>query len=371
MANGNNAVSSSVPRKSSDLPFRKLKSWPLEDFVETVLVHLRDTAQPETCDLLYRNPIPKDVDFLIVRKNLTLDGMKRPLGDNAPCPMCQPNKFLTCSLVYIPKMECCAVIGHCCAGKEGKARAEQEYRWRTRRDDEENYLLACLSIIPERLQRLESYKPAALEAARVYRRFRREVPDLHRHLRYMKDNHGGELILSEILRSGDDKKKDDYFGPRGFRSGNDTETREHRFGMMSGLLALNKDYNPVKELDNLIRQISSIDTVTDEAEVIDLICRVTDAQRHAAVAILRNVDAGVKKFTDRLEAFLQFFTRSNAEKLNAYGTSEHNSVYFTAQFETIHARPKMTLKFKGHPCVLQPSPCCYTIDTAWPQKPVN
>src|SRR6187200_1371652 len=113
MATDTNSNASRVSRvtKDSSLPFRRLADRPSTVFVETVLKELRDKASPELIEELYRNPIPKDVQFFILRQ-VELDGLKRPNGDNAPCPMCMPNKFLRGALIYIPVMQCCAVIGH-------------------------------------------------------------------------------------------------------------------------------------------------------------------------------------------------------------------------------------------------------------------
>src|SRR5205085_1967341 len=99
-------------REPEVLPFRLVRDWPTSIFIDEVLAHLRERAEPETCELLFRNRIAKTTKFLIVRR-VELDGKKRPEGDRAPCPMCTANRFLSGALVYIPDMQCCAVIGHC------------------------------------------------------------------------------------------------------------------------------------------------------------------------------------------------------------------------------------------------------------------
>jgi len=50
-------------RQEEERPYRRLASWPTSIFIDTVLNHLRKSASPETCDLLYRNRISKDTKF--------------------------------------------------------------------------------------------------------------------------------------------------------------------------------------------------------------------------------------------------------------------------------------------------------------------
>ena len=83
------------------------------------------------------------------------------------------------------------MIGHCCAGKAQRAEAEREYKKRTQKDYEETLLLATLPIILKRGEILSKLRPAAEEARRVYRKFRKEVPTIHGHLRELKARGGG------------------------------------------------------------------------------------------------------------------------------------------------------------------------------------
>src|SRR5664280_1285278 len=253
---------SSVKRKSEKpfLSFRRFVDRPSTPFIDEVAKHLRETAAPEIHEALYRNSISKDATFFILRE-VELDGRKRQDGGNAPCPMCATNKFLKGALVYIPKMQCCAVIGHCCASKQVKADADREFKWRRKRDHEEGYLLDNLTLVPARLQVLEDLKPVAVEVRRLYRQFRNQASKVQYQLRQVRRNHGGQLILEEIIRGGEDDVDNDYTGPAGFRGRGNIETREHNFGTMAGGLATIKNYDPVKELDTLIRQLGSIDTI--------------------------------------------------------------------------------------------------------------
>lgn len=355
---------------------KQLVSWrpfperPLGMFVESVIQHLKDTAQPETMEALYRNPIPKDVEFYIIKKDIVLDGRKRPEGDNAPCPMCTPNKFLTGALIHIPSLQCVAVIGHCCADKEAMANAEREYKHRNRRDYEETYLLQSLPLVDARMAVLLSLQPAAAEAQRLYRKFKHNLPMVHSLLRSTKHQFRGNLMLSEIIRGGEDEEESDYFGPAGFRGRgtSEIETREHDFGILNGSLAVINEFHPVKDLETVIRQLESIESRPDEEAAINFICEMSERQRHAAVAIMEGIDKGVDKFAGRLKEFAQFFTRENAEVMNAFGTSPLNSLHFTVTFEILHKRPCLRIKHGSKLCKLDVGPQFAALDYEWPVK---
>jgi hypothetical protein len=354
------------------LPWRPFPDRPLGMFVEIVLQHLKDTAQPESMESLYRNPIPKDIEFNIIKKDIVLDGRKRPEGDNAPCPMCTPNRFLTGALIHVPKLQCVAMIGRCCADKKALADAEREYRQRTLRDYEETYLLQCLPFVRARMTVLQSLGSAATEGLRLYRKFRRDMPRIHSQLRHAKREYSGHLRLSEVIRGGEDKQEEiQYVGPAGFRGRGrlEIETREHDFGIMSGAVAVISDYNPVKELEMLIRQLESVDALPTEDAALDFIVAIDERQRHAGVAIMEGVDVGVIKFSNRLRDFLQFFTRENAAVLNAFGTSPHNNQSFSVEFELIHNRPCLRFKQRGKPCKLEIGPQFGVLDFSWPTPP--
>jgi hypothetical protein len=350
----------------SVLPFQRQTSFPSSVFIDDVMAHLRETASPETHPGLYRSPIPKDVGFLIVREKIELDGRKRPEGDNAPCPMCSTNKFLKCSLVYIESMECCAVIGHCCADKHARARAADEFRRRTQREFEENYLLNYLPIVGKRLDTLRGWMPAAKEAEKVFRQFRREAGLVQSALRQSRLNAGGQLMLTEVIKGQEDEEKSDYFGPAGFRGTKDIQTRDHSFGMLAGAVMTQKDYQPVKELETLIRQLGSIDTITDVDTLLDFIISQPPNKRKAAVVIMTEVDKGAAKFASRMEEFLSFFTEPNATALKAFGNSPHNPLGFDVEFGLTKTGPCMVFKLGRQRCVLQVGYHCSQFRFEWP-----
>jgi hypothetical protein len=333
-------------------------------FIDEVLTHLRKTAQPETCDLLFRNKLSKGTKFRIVRK-IDLDQRKRPDGDMAPCPMCTPNKFLGGALVFLPELMCCSVIGHCCASKEERNEAEREYKLRTQRDFEESLLLATLPIMSKRSEVLAKLRPAAEEARRVYRKFRKEVPSVHGHLRELKARRGGFLTVSE-LRS---EQEDDIqiYGPKGFDRRGDEQTREIEFGAFAGQTAVVKDYNPVKELEHAIRILSSLEVTATEEQAVNFIVSMSDAQRRAAVAIIEGVNSAYNKIVAKLTDFASFFSRENIGLINAYGSHHSNPFRIEAQYQMTKSQAHITIRHFSERCQLLIGSQLYNADFEWPE----
>ncbi|QND70217.1 hypothetical protein [Tardiphaga robiniae] len=348
MANGKPAVSSIVKRKSSDqqqLPWRPFKDRPSGIWIDETVARIKETAQPELIDSLFRNHIPKDAKFRVLKHLITVDGRKRPEADNCPCPMCTPNRFLTGSLVWFYELHCCAFIGNCCANDDVLAEAEKERKWRDRRDTEETYLLDALPLVAAKLTVLEGLKPVALEAVRAYRKFRKTLPLVHDQLRKMKHHHSGQLTLTEIIRD-ESEENDDYFGPAGFKGrGKDgIESRDHTFGTFSGHIAVHRDYNPTKELEDIHRSLLSVAAGSYNQEALDFIVGMTEKQRHAAVVIFRSVEEKIVNFRARLQDLASFYTRENAEKLDQFFTDKLNSVYYKVEFTNYRSGPVLTFK---------------------------
>ncbi|MCP1848399.1 MULTISPECIES: hypothetical protein [unclassified Bradyrhizobium] len=334
--------------KSSEtklLPWRPFRDRPTGIWIDETVARIKETAQPELIESLYRNQLPKDAKFRVLRHLITVDGKKRPEADNCPCPMCTPNRFLTGSLVWFPELQCCAFIGNCCANDDVLAEAERERKWREKRDHEEGYLLEALPLVAPKLTILESLKPVALEAVRAYRKIRNTLPQVHEQLRRMKQQHGGQLTLTEIIRD-ESEENDDYFGPAGFKGrGKDSvETRDHTFGTFAGHIAVVRDYNPQKELETIQRSLMSVAANAYDQSALDFICGMDEKQRQAAVVILKDVEDSILKFKVRLQDLASFYSRENADKFNTFFTHDLNSVYYRVEYTTIRGQP--TLRFK-------------------------
>jgi hypothetical protein len=371
MANGDDAVSSAVKRKTTDklqLPWRPFKDRPSGIWIDQTVRRIKETAEPEGIESLFRNQIPKDAKFRTLKHLITMDGKKRPKSDNAPCPMCTPNRFLTGSLVWFPDLQFCAFIGNCCANDDVLAEAEKERKWRERRDEEETYLLTALPLVGPKLTVLESLKSIALEATRSYRKIRTGVPLVHDQLRKIKLEYGGQLTLTEIIRA-EANENEDYFGPVGFKGrGKDAvETRDHTFGSFTGHIAVIKDYNPVKELETMKRKLLAIAAHGSEDEALNSIVKMTENERHVAVVILRDVDESIHKFRMRLFDLASFYTRENARNFNAFFTSELNNIYYKVEFVNVRGQPRLTFKRGGSTYELHRGSWADKLDFSWPR----
>lgn len=327
------------------LPWRPFQDRPTGIWIDETVARIKETAQPELIESLYRNQIPKNARFRVLRHLITIEGTKRPRGDSCPCPMCTPNRFLTGSLVWFPDLQYCAFIGNCCANDDVLAEAEKERKWREKRDSEETYLLDALPLVAPRLAILESLKPLATEAVRSYRKIRNTLPQVHEQLRKIKQHYGGQLTLTEIIRdeSGDNE---DYYGPAGLsgRGKDGIETRDHIFGTFTGHIAVHKDYNPIKELETIQRKLTSVAADSYGQEALDFICGMSEKQRHAAVVILRDVEESIVKFRTRLQDLALFYTYANADRFNRFFTHDLNSIYYRVEYITTRGQP--TLRFK-------------------------
>ncbi|MFQ3456941.1 hypothetical protein PMN64_27025 [Bradyrhizobium sp. UFLA01-814] len=358
-----------VDSSKPELPWRPFADRPTGIWIDETVERIKQTAQPELIESLYRNQIPKNARFRVLKHLITVDGTKRPEGDNCPCPMCTPNRFLTGSLVWFPDLQFCAFIGNCCANDDVLAEAEKERKWREKRDSEESYLLEALPLVGPKLVIVESLKPVAFEAVRAYRKIRNTLPQVHEQLRKMKQHHGGQLTLTEIIRD-ESQENDDYYGPAGFKGrGKDgIESRDHTFGTFSGHIAVHRDYNPTKELEDIHRSLVSVASDSYGQDALNFIVGMSEKQRHAAVVILRDAEAKIVRFKDRLQDLALFYTRTNAEKFNQFFTHDLNSIYYKVEYISVRSQP--TLRFKkgaSHYDLIRGS-WADKIDFSWPSS---
>jgi hypothetical protein len=66
MANGNDAVSSTFKRKTTDkpqLPWRPFKDRPSGIWIDQTVRRIKETSEPEGIESLFRNQIPNDAKF--------------------------------------------------------------------------------------------------------------------------------------------------------------------------------------------------------------------------------------------------------------------------------------------------------------------
>lgn len=158
-----------------------------------------DTGQPELIPALEHGPIPKGSKYSVLRK-VHIDRKKRPNRDLAPCPMCTKNRFLHGSLVFLYELGVSAVIGHCCADHVDIA--EREYKaWRLQHW-QEDYLLAALPYVFEKIETINQLRPFAEELQRIYRKIRRDAPAFHGTLRNLKERNNARISVFGGCRGG-------------------------------------------------------------------------------------------------------------------------------------------------------------------------
>jgi hypothetical protein len=305
-----------------------------DEFVARLVGHLKRTGQPETFPGLYYGHIARDARFTIVRK-ITIDRRKRPDGDMAPCPRCGcGDKFLEGALAHFPSLQCCAVVGHCCADKTIGAEADREYQRRTAREQAEDFLLSAVPLVARKLDILCKMAPAAGEALRVYRKFRKEASKIQRHLRALNRS-GGVLRVAERAR---DRA---HF-----------ETHDRVFGPLEGTTALISKYDPVRELEAIRMLLADYAGGTTAEATFNYIVSLTadEDRRLDAHARLRAADQIWDKFSARLRDFRRFWARDNLERLDAYGAHPDSPFSFQATYELVQGRPRVTFRHRQHEC---------------------
>ncbi|WP_018407666.1 hypothetical protein [Methylocystis rosea] len=347
---------------------RVFNGRPTKIFCDDVTEFLGKTAEPEKHPDLYHGKIPKDAEYIILR-HVKIDGKKRPNGDMAPCPMCTPNRFLEGDLVYVPGMKVAAVIGRCCA--DHAVQAERQFKREERKYYEESYLMEAFKFLSSKRDTVRAARSVAEQTLTAYRTLRRDMPDLQARLRAIKEKANARLVLHDIIRSAEDEESDGYYGPAGFRGHGDSaaETRDVDFGFMTGTTAVMKSYHPIKELHDVERNISFLNFEGDEADAIDFIAEMTDAERHATVASLQLADKNYVRFAERVKDCLAFFSPENIERLNRFGTSTFNHQPFSATISTAGKRRIVKLRDPHGACVIIINTDILNFDYSWQMIP--
>ncbi len=85
---------------------------------------------------------------------------------------------------------------------------------------------------------------------------------------------------------------------------------------MYGTTVLMKDYQPIRELNDVDRNISFLNFDGDEEAAINFISNMTEPERRATVASLHLAEQNYKKFSDRVQDCLIVFTPENIARLN-------------------------------------------------------
>jgi len=336
---------------------RAFKDRPSGVYIDGFSQHIRETARPETYPGLYWEKIPRDAEFRRLRK-FSIDRMKRPKRDMAFCPRCgQGDKFIHGDLAWFPELKICAAIGNCCASHEVLAEADREFKWREKVRYEEDYLLAALPLLGEKLAMLRELRRDCEEALRIYREFRKDGHPLQSALRRLKEQHSGHLVVTSVIGGAakfNVEEAEEYIGPAGFRGKGryQVETRDTDLGMMIGLVALHRDFSPVKELEFIQRQLESFDTTPENDEVAELIINMTDKQRSAAVVVLKSADKKFGQLVGRVDDFWSFFSSANLDAIRRYADHPDSLIYVDVKRQTSSGRVVVRFENRNFLCRL-------------------
>lgn len=298
---------------------RAFKTKPLPAFADEVRAQLKDHGQPELISDLFHDRIHRDEYFEIICE-IDIDPMRRSDAGLAPCPMCQPNKFLHGRLCWFPGLQVCAIIGHCCANKEHSAAAERRFKEASVLKWQEDYFLAALPLVPQKLQVLSYLTFKAEEAQRLHRKMRKDATPLMMRLREAVKDGGRMRVHFQIERAATGTA-----GPQGFgRSKAVFDTRD--YGVMDGSVAIRAKWDPVDELTAMAStlQVWNVGSA-DEVAVIDAIVTMNNRQRERGYAVLTNIDHKLfPSFKQKIEDFESFFDPANLTRLNAWGHDPAN-----------------------------------------------
>jgi hypothetical protein len=279
---------------------------------------LKVHQQPELIPDLWHDHIDPGEEFDILG-HVSVDPSKRPEQDYAPCPMCQPNKFIRGRLCYFPRLQACAIIGHCCADQQQRASAERRYKEQRARDFHESYFLRALPLIPLKLDIIERVRPKAEEALRLHKKFHKDANRLMTLLRDMaKDNSGRLRVQFEVeLKAAVNDKSEGIRFERLLDS--------NYYGMLEGLIALRSKYDPVLELNAMKKALEHGNVGTDEERVMDAIIALSPGERTWTYTVLKRVDdTQWPRFADKLDDFCAFFEHDNLHRLARWGADPKN-----------------------------------------------
>ncbi|MBS7544649.1 hypothetical protein [Ancylobacter oerskovii] len=348
-------------------PFRTFTSRPTELFSSEFLDHVRATGTPETFPGLYLGKIHRDEEFVVL-KRFEIERKRRVDGKLAFCPRChQHDKYLRGDLAWFPSMMVCAAIGNCCAGHDAGTKAAKEFKAKRDRDFRESYLLEHLPLMAAKLAAVAQLEAAAKIAGAIYRQFRLEVPKVHSQLRAAKANYGGHLVVSHVLGGENPDVESDYVGPAGFGRRTGVETQETILGLMTGQIALAKDWAPEKELASIRRFLGYVGSSFTDQQALDFILENPDRELDTAVELLRAADGGYSKLAARLREFWSFFTPDNIALINAYGIHEDGPLNVQVGYFVKNGVVDVRFKTRDQFCHLRIEQGLMTVRDEWPE----
>jgi hypothetical protein len=263
------------------------------------------------------------------------------MGDKAPCPMCQPNKFYEGKLVYFFKLKAVAIIGHCCASAVTRNEAQLEYDAREALERAEGFLLERLPQVQLALERALALQPAVVEAQRIYDRFRKDGGRFQQALRKAVRG-GGELTVTEVIGSALPG------GPSGMRtSGSTVQTRDVRFGRLEGEVAVAATCTIAADLEKCLSALRAYDRGPSEDAAIDFVVALDDSERVDCAKRLEAAIGTAARVGQWLAGFRAFFSAGNLDRISRWGTHAEAPVALTASLEPFGSHGEKLFEVKG------------------------
>lgn len=272
------------------------KSRPSGVIVEAFETHVGRTGSPETFGRISTTK-PPAVGRLAVLTEFRAVKARRPRGDLAPCPICNPHapQFLHGLLIWCEATAAIYAIGMECGhtlDREGRLdMALTAYERQQARRRLEDQLFAQLPKVPELRRWLAANMPAAAAVDRLSRGFRRRVPRVYSVVKQAFER-SGEL---PVRQAPDDKRVDPIrlVGGSFIKTTFDAEARIGRVDVM----------------------LAALDNGEDELECIDAIGRMPEAQIARALSFLRESEREAAKVFAHLSDCAEFASTENMANL--------------------------------------------------------
>lgn len=342
---------------------------PPPEFVERFKQHVEKTGEPESFEGLYYQKISKDEEFVKLA-GFVVSPKKRRDGKKADCPMCSPNKYFEGLLVYLPRLEAVAAIGHCCANKENMAKAKAEYDRKVKSDIEIEYLLQNIPLVPSCVSICDSLMPCATQANITYREFKRSKAGVWKALSGLKKIGGRLYVTEEISRNPTLEG-----GPSGLRGrgSNAADTRDIDFGALQGLTVFNSSFDPVGGLKCIMDLLSAFDHGKDEDDALSYVADLESNidELDYAFDALHGAGKLFRKLRSELEDYSRFFLTDNLARLAGWMSHELNNSPLTLNFR--EERGIKTLSFRNRAsagsttsCNLVVQPALWDYQHDWP-----
>jgi hypothetical protein len=332
-----------VPRSAaapSDESVRDYRSRPSESDIALFLDHVREKGEPESFLGICRTKPPRDSRPIFLRR-FDIDRKKRRDGQMAPCPICSPNdpKFLHEGyLVWYPDEEVIRAIGPECGdtvfGGTAYAEAKETFDRAERERRAVGFLEKNLRKALAMVVALEAIRPAATEADRLYAELKRRAPNAQQVLRGIRA--GGGVLKVSIVTERDETDENLIEGPRGFRRRDSAyDAHEEVIGNLPDTTILNANFTASKDWREIHDLLLTMPRFESEERAFLWICDQSEhlKQLEVAVAVLQQCSMRYVKLSDRLDRFLQFFSRSLFSQLDLWGRHSENSVYMEAGCE--------------------------------------